>query len=470
VIEPTSQRWEAISGWLSEPPDPCPALSNDVRADVAVLGGGYTGLCAALSLRDQGVDVVVLERGFAGSGASGRNAGHLTPTIGKDLPTLLRAFGRERARALVELADEAVGYTEHVIRSRGISCAYEPNGNVLAAVHPSHEARLRRAADTARALGGRLRFLPSDEMRERRLPATFLYGVLEARGGILDPGKYVLGLRRRAIDAGVKLFENTSAQEIEEGRTVRITCENGVVTADSAIVATNAYTPGLGFMKRKVVPLRVLLFETHPLSAEDFAAIGWSGREGIYSSHEVLESYRLTARQTIVGGSKVVRYGFGSKLVDGHDARAMAKIERAFRERFPSLDGTGIHRWWGGWIGFTTDFLPTIGTTKGNVHYGFGYAGHGVAQATLMGAMLAERVFGSTHELEAPLRRRVWSWPPEPLRYGAYRAITQALYAMDARTDRRARRTPTAAAPKKARPPSADATARRESRRGRATS
>ena len=107
--------FEEISGWIGEPQNPCPSLRGDQQADVVVIGAGYTGLSAAISRREQGVDVLVLEGDFAGAGASGRNAGHLTPTIGKDLPTLLRVFGEERAEALVRFADEAVEYTEHVI-------------------------------------------------------------------------------------------------------------------------------------------------------------------------------------------------------------------------------------------------------------------------------------------------------------------------------------------------------------------
>src|ERR671915_262401 len=126
----------APSLWLDPPPDPGAPLEGDVEADVVVIGAGYTGLWTALALRERGADVVVLERDYAGFGASGRNAGHVTPTIGKDLPTLLRMYGRERGGALVRLAEEAIEHTEHAIESRGIDCDYVPAGNVLAGLHP----------------------------------------------------------------------------------------------------------------------------------------------------------------------------------------------------------------------------------------------------------------------------------------------------------------------------------------------
>jgi glycine/D-amino acid oxidase-like deaminating enzyme len=221
-----------------------------VRADVAIVGGGYTGLSTALSLRAAGIDAVLLERDFAGAGASGRNAGHLTPTIGKDLPTLLKLFGRERATALVRYADDAVNYTERTIESAAIDCDYIASGNVLAAVHPKQEARLRKSAATAASLGAHVRFLAPDQMRERALPPSFLCGVLEERGGTLNPGRYVMGLRKAALAAGVRLFESTAVAAIEDGAPAKVRTPHGSVVADRVVVATNAYTPQLGFKRR----------------------------------------------------------------------------------------------------------------------------------------------------------------------------------------------------------------------------
>jgi gamma-glutamylputrescine oxidase len=433
--------FQEISPWVRAPEDRRAPLADDLHADVVIVGGGYTGLSTALALRSQGADVAILEQDFAGSGASGRNAGHLTPTIGKDIPTLLRLFGRERAARLVRFADAAVDTTEEVIRKHGIDCGYDPSGNVLAGVHAKHEDRLRRAAEAARTLGARVRFLSTGEMRERGLPPAFGCGVLEERGGTLDPGRYVMGLRRAALDAGVRLFESSPLRELGDAPRVVARTDRGSVTADFAVLATNAYTPALGWKRRLVVPVRVSLFETRPLDDVRLAALGWRGREGIYTSHESLESYRLTDRGTLVGGAKVVRYAWGSRLAPGYDPAAFRAIETAFRERFPSLAEVEVAHFWGGWIALTLDFLPALGVggAHRNVLYGLGYAGHGVAQATQMGAMLAERIQGREHEGEAALRRRVLSWPPEPLRWLAGSLLNATLTAIDRRTDRQIR-------------------------------
>jgi gamma-glutamylputrescine oxidase len=431
--------YEEISPWLRAPADRQPALEADLDADVVVVGGGYTGLSTALCLRAQGADVVLIESEFAGAGASGRNAGHLTPTIGKDLPSLLRAFGRERAAALVRFADAAVEYTEETIRKHAIDCEYEASGNLLGGLLQRDAPRLEQTAATARGLGAQVRFLSDADLRERGVPDAFRCGVLEERGGTLHPGRYVLGLRRATLESGVRLFEDTALEKLAPGPRPVVRTARGSITADSAVLATNAYTARAGFRPRLVAPLRVSLFETEPLGDEQLARLGWPGREGVYTRHEVLESYRLTPRRTLVGGSRVVRYGFGNSLAPGYDPGAFHTIETAFRERFPALADAAIAHFWGGWIGLTLDFLPALGRCDGNVFYGLGYAGHGVAQATLMGAILAERVQGREHAWESALRRRVLAWPPEPLRWAAAKLLTTALYALDRRTDRRIR-------------------------------
>lgn len=428
--------------YLEPPRDRRAPLGADLDAGVAIVGAGYAGLATALALRGAGIDAVVLEADFAGAGASGRNAGHLTPTIGKDLPTVLRLFGRERAGALLRFADAAVEHTEGVLRDRAIDCDYRASGNFMAAVHPKQARKLQRAAEVALSLGGRVRFVGEGEMRERGLPPAFVCGVLEELGGTLDPGKYVLGLRRAALEAGVRLFEGTRVVAVEEGPRVRLRTAGGTVTADRVVIATNGYTPLLGWRHRAVINLACSLFETEPLGAEQREALGWRGGEGIYTAHETLESYRLSARGSIVGGVKTVAYRYGSRLSEANDPRAFATIEAAFRERFPGLRELPLRHFWSGWMGYAPDFLPLLGVSGAhrNVHYAIGFAGHGVAQATLIGELVAEQLQGREHPLAKALARRAISWPPEPLRWLAFQAIDRGLAALDARTDRQVRR------------------------------
>lgn len=434
-------RFDEISPWVTEPENPQPALRADVVADIVVIGGGYTGLSTALALREQGADVALLDAGFAGSGASGRNAGHVTPTIGKDIPTLMRLFSKERSAGLVRFADAAVDYTEHVMSHHNIDCAYNPSGNILAGVHDKHRPKLQKAADAARSLGAKVRFLSENDMADRGLPPAFRFGVLEERGGTFHPGRYVMGLRSAAIDAGIRLYENSPLTDLGDGRRIAARTAGGTIRADIAVVATNAYTTSIGFKKRQVMPLRVSMFETDPLTDTQRANLGWPGREGIYTSHEILESFHLTERNTIVGGSKFTRYRWRNGLAPGNDTEAFGIIENAFRERFPQLRDVTIATNWGGWIGFNLNFIPALGVTGShhNIHYGIGYAGHGVTQATLMGAILADRIQGRDNQWDDLLRRRSPATPPEPLRWLIIKLLTGTFTAIDHRTDRQIR-------------------------------
>lgn len=308
------------SVWVSTPADLCPPLQGDARADVVIVGGGYTGLNAALSLRAAGVDVVLLEMGFCGEGASGRNSGHLAATMGKDLPSLVKHVGSERAAGFMRFNDRCVHKVEEVFARCGIDCDYEPVGNITCGVHPRHYEPLQRTAALAQSLGVDARFLDEKQMHERGLPGGFRFGVLDSRGGHLNPGKYVMGLRSAALAAGVRIFENTCVTDINEQLApVLVSTDSGSVRAEKVIVASNGYTPeSLGRLKSKIMPIRVTLFRTSRLTPEQLARLGWSGREGIITAHAAIEHYRLTSDNRILGGSKFVKYRYGSKLATGY--------------------------------------------------------------------------------------------------------------------------------------------------------
>jgi gamma-glutamylputrescine oxidase len=425
----------SISPWLDAVEPPRAALAGDLEVDVAVVGAGFAGLCSALELRREGLRVAVLESEFAGFGASGRNAGHLTPTIGKDLPTLTRLFGRARVAGLVQLADTAIRYVEERIAEHGIDCEYEPVGNVIAAVHPRQHANLDRAAAAARQYGVPGEILEPDEMRRRGLPRMFTRGYLEPHGGFLHPGRYVAGLRRAALAAGAELFEGTPVTRIERGNPCSVSTSGGRVRARHVVVATNAYTPQLGLLQSAVLPLRVQLFRTEPLTAAQLDAVGWRGREGIYTAHEMLESYRLTREQRIVGGAKEPRYGYGGKPISDTGADLSARLEAIFRQRFPELREVRIERHWGGPIAFAIDFLPVV-ERDGNLIYAVGYAGHGIAMASYAGRMVADLLLERDSPGAALWTRRRWPLPPEPLRWVIVRALIGLFGWMDRRADR----------------------------------
>jgi gamma-glutamylputrescine oxidase len=432
-----SPRWD-VSPWIEVVEEPAAPLRDPIEVDVAVVGGGFTGLSSALAFREEGMSVAVLESRVAGFGASGRNAGHLTPTIGKDLPTLARLFGRERTRALLAFAETAIEHTEQLMRRHRIECDYEPVGNMVAAVHQRQFAALDRAARAAAEFGAAGDMIEPEEMRRRGLPRAFLRGFFEPRGGVLNPARYLRGMRRAALDAGALLFENSPVVRIEPERRPIVVTEGGRVTARAVVHATNSSSRPLGVRGADVARFRVQLFRTEPLSDEQLAAIPWTERQGVLTAHEVLESYRLTADNRIVGGSKFVRYGYGNRELPDLDPSICDRLEAVFRRRFPELSGVRIENHWGGPIAFSLDFLPQVGRAgpHRNVLHAVGYCGHGVAQASYAGRMMADLLL----ERDGPGRvlwsRRSVPLPPEPLRWLVAHGLNGLFEWMDRRVDR----------------------------------
>jgi len=426
----------AFSGWIEPPADPLPALEGEIECDVAVIGGGLTGMAAALRLEELGADVAMLDSAFCGWGASSRNAGHLTPTIGGD-PQLLATVFRRRAAGLVRLADAAVHFTEGLIGRHRIDCEYEAAGNVSAALG---EGQMRRAEGIARFLAGCGGEVELVDGREAGLPHVFRGGILERAGGILNPGLLARGLREALRGTRARIFERTAALSVGPGGGGAVVeTAAGRVRADRVLLATNAFSRDLPFAPARVVaPLWVTLAETEPIEPERIEAAGWTSRSGIYTQHVILESYRITKRGTVVFGSRLPQAPRGVLGAREPAPEIVADVVAGFHERFPSLRDVAAARAWGGWIAMTPSWLPVAGEAAANVFYALGYNGHGLAQAPYLGTLMAERlVSGTTHDDLGTIWRDVPRFLPAPL----FTAPALRLgWAIDRTSDRLTRR------------------------------
>ncbi|KAI9340181.1 FAD dependent oxidoreductase [Zopfochytrium polystomum] len=441
-----------LSTWLPTPPadlqPPLPTTPTPHVYDIVIIGGGYTGLSAALHLHrhHRGRSVALLESEFAGFGASGRNAGHLTPTIGKDLPTLLAMHGERKSIGLVRFAEASVRAAEANLSELGIDAEYVDTGNIVVAVHASHERRLRGASRVAARHGLSVEYLEAAEMRRRGIPRAFVGGMVEQCGGTLDPGKYVMGLRRATIRAGVPLFEGTRVAAMKDGTdgVTLTTADGAVVKAGKVILATNAFAPGLAKpLGGLMVPLHITLAETEPLTQTQIDLIGgWKSREGLYTAHEVMESFRLTARNTIAFGSKSPRFERGGAVRGWSGAAQLGPVIQSLRDRFPELPDLRVARTWGGWIDITLSFVPVVSVLDkrtNNVHYAIGYNGHGIAGASLLGRVVADAAVGEPNEY-LPLFQSKLPIPPEPFKSLAVRGLLGAFQWYDRRLDAQLRK------------------------------
>lgn len=437
---PKSLPFRLLGGWIEQPDDLQPELEGSDSADVIVVGAGFAGLSTALELTARGAKVIVLEQEFGGFGASGRNAGYLLGSMGIEFEVFAKRVGVEHARKFVNFYDEAVCYVEKRLAELEIQCDYNPSGIIRAAIDPSQEKWLRRSMEVGRELGSITRFVDQAEMRARGIPPAFLFGS-EQRGGTLNPGKYVGGLRRAALQAGVKLYEKTPLLSYSEGAEITCKTPRGRATAPIVVLATNAFTPQLGLLRDKVAPIRVSAIETQQLSPKQLASLGWQNREGIITPHLMMESHRLTAHNTMVLTVKKLNYVYGSKTPNVPDQDAYAALAQTLRERHPTLQGLGIKHCWSGYVSVAYDFLPVVGTTgtHQNLIYVAGCTGHGLATQSFMGQLLAEKIKGVESPILTALYHKTPSTLPEPLQWCAFKTAFSAAAFYDRLTDRKAR-------------------------------
>ncbi|HMT42261.1 FAD-binding oxidoreductase [Sphingorhabdus sp.] len=429
-------------GWIEPPSDIQHALNGQATADVIIVGGGFAGLSTALELRARGADVIVLESRFAGFGASGRNAGYLAGGQGLDYHMFMKRLDRSQVAAIIRYFEEGVRYVESKLESYGIDCDYRRSGLIRAGVHSSQEKQLRANMELGIELGAPAEFLDNAAMRARGIPPAFLFGYATPGGGTLNPGKYVRGLRQAALEHGVRLFENSPLMDWSDGKIIECRTPDGTVRAPHLVVAANAFAPGLGLLKDKVVPLRVSAIETHPLTPTQRASLDWPNAEGITTQHLVMESHRLTAHNTLVITTKQLGYSFGSSTPEVPDNHTYRKLEIALRDRFPTLHDVGVKAAWSGYISFAFDGLPVVGVTgeHDNILYTAGCSGHGVGTQSLVGLVLAERIGGTENPFLSALQHATPKTLPEPLQWVAVRSLLGAAHAADEHVNRKVRR------------------------------
>jgi glycine/D-amino acid oxidase-like deaminating enzyme len=361
------------------------------RADVAVIGGGYTGLAAARRLARAGATTIVLEKDAIAAGASSRNGGQVLTGLKLGPRELLRRFGRERARALFKASLDAIAFLETVIAEEAIDCGYDRCGHLEAAAKPGHFAELQRDQEVlARDFDHPVRLLPPADQRAE-LATDFYHGVLvDERSASLHPARYAHGLARAAARTGAELRPHTPVLELRgEGGGFRVVTSRGTVQARDVVVATNGYTDGAApALRRRVVPVGSYIIATSPLRTEQALAL-LPRRRVVFDTRNFLFYFRLSPDDRLVFGGRAQWTPATPRSI-----RTSADVlRRGLGRVFPELRDVAIDFAWGGNVCFTADLLPRAGRLDG-LHYALGYAGHGVAMATYLGDVVADLVLG----------------------------------------------------------------------------
>ena len=403
-------------------PAPAPQiLSGSATADIAIVGGGYTGLSAALRAIERGLKPVVLEAVEVGFGASGRNGGVVSTKFRVSLNDMAKRHGVAVARRMNQLGHDAMDCLEHYVEAFDLEAAgFLKSGNLRCA-HNSHAlAALTEEARTIRDTFGDidLRVLDSEETAHETGSRGFVGGVLNSHAGVIHPLNYARGLAQAVRDGGGEIFERSMVESTSHAPAgIQLRTKHGTVSADRLILATNGYSDlsvATAGIRKTIVPFRSAMVATEPLRAEFFDTLMPNARS--YSeTRRMMRWFRRVGDRVLFGG----RGAFGKSDSDA----AFSALETAMKGLFPQLTDKSVTHRWSGLVAMSMDSLPQVGLVNPRTAFSLGYNGAGVAMATLLGRHAVDLVLGEAPDLGPLLRRRPEGIPFYFLREPAIRTV-----------------------------------------------
>ena len=417
-------------------------LQDDIEVDVAVVGGGFTGLSSAYHIKkaEPNLRVVLLESDVIGFGASGRNAGFSMTLFGMTLGLTARRFGKKKAKEAHHYMERAVDYLRDLVAELKIDCDYEHPGFLRVATSEKYKKRILKEMELVHKLGLEgIEWLGKEQTQEQVRSPLYLGAWWEPRCGLLNPAKLSWGWADVIKSLGVEIFENTPVAEIVRANgKVRLETPNGRVRADKVVMATNAWSHLFKGLKRKQVPAWTYIVMTEPLKDEHLNEIGWQNRQGIEDARNLVHYYRLTDDNRIVMGGRDVSMAYGKDMDKDLNTEIFAGLKDDVRELFPALEDVRFTHEWGGPVSVPLDMAPAIGYAGDkNVVYSLGAVGHGVSMTHLNGLTVADLILERKTDLTDMffVNRRTIPWPPEPLRYLAGKAILGYMHWEDRQYD-----------------------------------
>ncbi|MCR5880668.1 FAD-binding oxidoreductase [Phenylobacterium sp. J367] len=440
--------YPGLSYWLEtagEPLTPRPGLGGDVTVDVAILGGGYSGLWTAYYLlRDHpGLEVAVVEAEICGCGASGRNGGWCSSRYPLHPATLEARYGAEMARETILAMYDTVDEVGRVCEAEGIAADFRMNGILSLARGEAQLAAVRMAQVAYARLGfGEGNRLLDEAAARDRVRVNGIKGALYTpRSAAVHPAKLVRGLARAVERLGGVIYEQTRVRRMRQGADAALETDRGLVRARRAVVAAGeAYLPRTPGFERALVPMSSSIVLTQPLSDAQWAEIGWAGGEGLGSQAHTVDYLTRTPDGRILYGSRGAPYLFGSATEGGEAAfeRTSSEMRRQLTDWFPMLRDADFSHAWHGFLGVPRDWNPRVDfDADRRLGVLYGYTGRGVSTTNLAGRLLASLIVGR----ETPLARLPLAghparhWEPEPLRWLGVRYVQDAMKRMDAARD-----------------------------------
>jgi glycine/D-amino acid oxidase-like deaminating enzyme len=422
----------------AEERSPRSALGGDVDADVAIVGGGYTGLWTAYALKqaDPSLRVVICERETVGFGASGRNGGWCSALFAGSRATTARRHGRDAVVAMQRAMFATLDEIERVVAAEEIDCDWARGGTIQVATIPPHVARLREELEDHRAWG-----FGDDDYRELAPPEVSdlincrpnLGGLFTPHCAAIHPAKLVRGLARAVERLGVTIYENTPVQSIESGR---LQTAYGNVRAGVVVRATEAFSAELPGLRRAIAPVYSLMIATEPLPDAFWADAKLASRPTFADFRHMIIYGQRTADGRFAFGGRGTPYHFGSRVRPrfDNDPRVFDALHATLRSLFPALGDAAITHRWGGAVGVPRDWYPSVGFDRASgIAWAGGYVGDGVSTTNLAGRTIADLVLGNDTDLvRLPwVGHRSPSWEPEPLRWAGVNLSRKLVESVD---------------------------------------
>jgi glycine/D-amino acid oxidase-like deaminating enzyme len=368
-----------------------------VRADVAIVGGGITGLSTALHAAEAGATVVLMEAEEPGFGASGRNGGQVNPGLKLDPDAVERDFGPDLGRRMNALAGAAPSLVFDLIQRHGIACDARRNGTLRAAVRPKHAAAIRSTLEQLARRGAPVEYLEGAAISALTGTDRYIGAMLDRRGGDLNPLSFARGLAQAAIRVGAAVHGGTRVLKAKrEAGAWRLETAGGSVVAAHLVLATNGYTDRLWpDLRRTIVPLFGAIAASARLP-ESISRSIMPGRSVLYESGAITVYYRVDSGQRLLIGGR-------GPMREIHSVRALPHLLAYARRLWPVLAGVPWTHAWGGRLAMTSDQYPHVHQPAPGVVVSLGYNGRGVAMATAMGAQLARRIMRPDAPIDMPV-------------------------------------------------------------------
>ena len=417
-------------------------LQGEIEVDVAIVGGGFTGLSSAYHIKtaEPNLKVALLESEVIGFGASGRNGGFNMTLFGLTLSITALRFSKQKAKEAQLYMERAVDYLRDLVVELGIDCDYEHPGFLRVATSEKYKKRILHEMELAHKLGLEgIEWLDEAQTQEQVKSPLYIGAWWEPRCGILNPAKLSWGWADVIRPLGVEIYENSPVAEItrQNGR-VRLATPNGSVRADKVVMATNAWSHFFKELKRKQVPVWTHIVMTEPLTEKHFKEIGWQNRQGIEDARNLVHYYRPTVDNRLVMGGRDVSLSYGQDMDQDLNPVTFEGLKDDVRELFPALKDIQFTHEWGGPVSVPLDMAPAIGFAGDkNVVYSLGTVGHGVSMTQLNGRTVADLILEKKTDLTDVffVNRRTIPWPPQPLRSLAIKAIRGYMQWEDSRFD-----------------------------------